>query len=90
LAFSLSGTTNEPFLIGWSGVPGRLSVQSAYRSKLAGTAGIITAVELICSQFTITHGDIEVGLDGSKALNQLQGDWPLVPTQADFDMISDI
>jgi hypothetical protein len=46
----LLGTTKEPLLIGWNGVSGSPSVQSAYRSELAGIiAGIITAVKLICS-----------------------------------------
>jgi hypothetical protein len=90
LAFSLFGTTKEPLLIGWNGVPGAHNIQSAYRSELAGIAGIITAVEMLCTRFTIEEGAIEVGLDGSEALNQSRGDWPLSPSQADFDMLTDI
>jgi hypothetical protein len=39
-AFSLFGTTDEPLFIGWNGVPGSIQTQSAYRSELAGIAGI--------------------------------------------------
>jgi hypothetical protein len=64
--------------------------QSAYHSKLAGIAGIITAVEMLCSRFSLTEGAIKIGLDGSEALNKSPSDWPLSPTQADFDMLTNI
>jgi hypothetical protein len=85
-AFSLFGSTEEPLLIGWNGVPGNPHAQSAYRSKLAGVAGIITAAKLICARYLITLGTIEVGLDELEALKQSGGNWPLSPSQADFDM----
>jgi hypothetical protein len=88
--FSLFGPTKEPQFIGWNGVPGGTKVQSAYHSKLAGIAGIITAVEMLCSQFLIKEGAIDIGLDELEALNQSHGEWPLSPTQADFAMLSDI
>jgi hypothetical protein len=89
-AFSLFGSTEEPLLIGWNGVPGTLTAQSAYRSELAGIAAIITAAKLLVTRFSLSHGAIKIGLDGSEALNQAGGNWPLVPAQADFDMLSDI
>jgi hypothetical protein len=65
-------------------------VQSGYHSELARIAGIITAVEMLCSRFSLTKGAIKIGLDGLEALNQSHGDWPLSPTQADFDMLTNI
>jgi hypothetical protein len=65
-------------------------VQSAYCSKLVGIAGIITAVEMLCARYSIKEGAIEIGLDGSEALNQSCGTWPLAPKQADYDMLCDI
>ncbi len=65
-------------------------MQSAYCSKLVGIAGIITAVEMLCARYSIKEGAIEIGLDGSEALNQSRGTWPLAPKQADFDMLCDI
>lgn len=88
--FCLFGHTDAISLASVNGVPGSPSVQSAYRSELAGIAGIITAVELICTKHSIMQGDIEVGLDGSKAMNQTKGDWPLQPSQADFDLLMDL
>jgi hypothetical protein len=69
--FSLFGPTKEPQFIGWNGVPGGTKVQSAYHSKLAGIAGIITAVEMLCSQLLIKEGAINIGLDELEALNNL-------------------
>jgi hypothetical protein len=45
---------------------------------------------MICFHHSLTQGDIKIGLDGSEALNQSQGDWPIIPSQADFDMLMDI
>jgi hypothetical protein len=45
---------------------------------------------MLCSQFLIKDGVIEIGLDGSEALNQSRGSWPLTPKHADFDMLADI
>jgi hypothetical protein len=69
LAFLLFGTTEEPLLLWWNGVLGSLKMESAYRNELAGIAGIIMGVELICNRCDITQGSIEVGLDGSEALH---------------------
>jgi hypothetical protein len=45
-------------------VPGLPTDQSAYRSKLAGIAGILSAVAVIIQQYDITKGSITIVLDG--------------------------
>ncbi|HEY9817543.1 MAG TPA: hypothetical protein V6D20_17320, partial [Candidatus Obscuribacterales bacterium] len=64
--------------------------QSAYRSELAGVAGILVLLDLIASHFSLTAGAITIGLDGESALNQTAGDWLLKPQQTDFDLLFDI
>jgi hypothetical protein len=45
-------------------VPGLPTDQSAYRSELAGIAGILSAVVVIIQQYDITSGSITIALDG--------------------------
>lgn len=44
----------------------------------------------VCRVHDIQSGSITIGLDGEQALIQASGDWPLSPSQADFDMLHDI
>ena len=70
--------------------PGHGDEQSSYRSELAGIAGTLALVSSICQIHDISSGSITIGLDGDQALTQASGDWPLSPSQADFDMLHDI
>jgi hypothetical protein len=70
--------------------PGHEDEQSAYRSELAGIEGTLALVASVCKVHDIRSGSITIGLDGDQALIQASGDWPLHPSQADFDMLHDI
>jgi hypothetical protein len=71
-------------------VPGLPTDQSAYRSKLTGIAGILSAVAVIIQQHDITAGSITIALDGESALDQASAESPLKIDQADFDIQQDI
>jgi hypothetical protein len=68
-------------------VPGSPTDQSAYRSKLAGIAGILLAVAVIIQQYDITNGSITIALDGESALDQASAETPLKIDQVDFDIL---
>jgi hypothetical protein len=71
-------------------VPGTSTDQSAYRSKLAGIAGILSVVAIIIRHYNITKGSITIALDGYSALDQSAADTPLRIDQPDFDILQDI
>jgi hypothetical protein len=71
-------------------VPGLPTDQSAYRSELAGIAGILSAVAVMIQQYDITSGSITIALDGKSALDQASAETPLKIDQADFDILQDI
>ena len=71
-------------------VPGHRQEQSAYRSELAGIEGALAILESVCKVHDIQHGAATIGLDGEQALIEASGDWPLCPSRADFDMLTDI
>jgi hypothetical protein len=71
-------------------VPGLPTDQSAYLSKLAGIAGILSAVAVIAQQYDIIAGSITIALDGETALDQASAETPLKINQADFDILQDI
>jgi hypothetical protein len=48
-------------------VPGTPTDQSAYRSELAGIAGILSVVAIIIQHYDITNGSITIALDGYSA-----------------------
>lgn len=50
-------------------VPGPASIQSAYRSELAGILSSLTHVKIICDKFEINDGSITIACDGEQALN---------------------
>ena len=52
-------------------VPGNGSVQSAYRSELAGLYGMITMINTICAFYHIKTGSIELGCGGIQALQHV-------------------
>jgi hypothetical protein len=58
-------------------VPGLPTDQLAYRSELAGIAGILSAVAVIIQQYDITKGSITIALDGESALDQASAEPPL-------------
>jgi hypothetical protein len=77
-------------MISVNAVPGHIQEQSAYRSELAGIEGALAILESVCQVHDIQHGAVTIGLDGEQALIEASGDWPLNPSRADFDMLTDI
>jgi hypothetical protein len=71
-------------------VPGTPTDQSAYRSELAGIAGILSVVAIIIQHYDITNGSITIALDGYSALDQSAAETPLRIDQPDFDILQDI
>ena len=49
--------------------------QSAYRSELTGTIGVLATVVVLVKNFCITSGSITIALDF--VLDEAIGDWPL-------------
>jgi hypothetical protein len=77
-------------IISVNAVPGHRQEQSAYRSELAGIEGALAILESVCTVHDIQQGAATIGLDGQQALIEASGDWPLNPSRADFDMLTDI
>ena len=90
-AYVLEGSTSHNRLVAVNVVPGLTMDQSSYRSELAGLYGIIAMVQLICEQYMVTSGAIEVGCDSSSALNHVFSSGHHVAVsvkQADYDLLS--
>ena len=69
-------------------VPGNPSEQDSYRAELGGIMGILTALEIICNLHSITHGEIEIGLDGEGAYKVIFTDkWVKAKDKA-YDLIN--
>ena len=45
--------------------------------------------ELLCQQFEITKGHLEIGLDGESVIKKLQSPKPPSPTDRHYDMLMD-
>ena len=89
-AFVLEDERQKGRVMGVNAVPGEFEDQSAYRSELAGVSGIIATIQCICTTHNITQGSIEVGLDGLQAMKEISGNWPIKPSQSDYDLLQDI
>jgi hypothetical protein len=57
-------------------VPGTPTNQSAYCSKLAGIAGILSVVAIIIQHYDITNSSITIAPDGYSALDQSAAETP--------------
>jgi len=68
-------------------VPGGASVQSSYRSELAGIYSTITIVNHICCYFNITEGFIEFAWDGLLALHKVFHSSKISLNDSDYDII---
>ena len=71
-------------------VPGLAFDQSAYRSELAGVAGILAAVAIIVQHYELTTGSITIALDGESALDVSAAATIMKIGQADFDLVQEI
>ena len=67
---------DEERLDGSNYVTGSADDESAYRSELVGTIGVLATVAILVKQFHITSGAITIALDGESALDEAQ----LAPT----------
>jgi hypothetical protein len=77
-------------IVGVNSIPGEQEDQSSYRSEIGGVSGVVETVGILCNRFAIKSGDIKVGLDGEQAMQNIFGNWPLYPGQADYDLLKDL
>jgi hypothetical protein len=73
----VAATNDIDPLDGDNWVPGTPTDQSAYRSELAGIAGILSVVAITIQHYDITKGSITVALDGYSAQDQSATKTPL-------------
>lgn len=66
--------------------PGDGRFQHSHRSKLAGVAASLVAIEGLCSYYKIASGKATIGLDRLQAINNILVDVPNVK-QADYDLV---
>ena len=64
----LEGSSSEGRIIGQCMSPGQVREQGSYRSELAGQYALATMVNLLCSFFDITSGQVVIACDGLSAL----------------------
>jgi hypothetical protein len=83
-----SDTTGR--IVGVNSIPGEPEDHSSYRSEIGGVSGIVETVGILCAQYSIKSGAVEVGLDGDQAMKNIFGTWPLHPQQADYDLLKDL
>jgi hypothetical protein len=72
-AYVLEGANSENRLVGVLVSPGRPEDQQSSRSELAGLYGVVVMVNLVCKQFDIKDGVIEVGCDSQSSLRNVFG-----------------
>ena len=92
-AYVVEGATMAKRMVVVLVTPGEPSDQSSYRSELAGLFGVVTMVHIICEQFQITDGAIEVGCDCESALRHVSGTGPSFEARIkdpDYDLRSAI
>ena len=86
----LTGDSGNVEIISVNNVPGSMEDQSAYRSKLAGIAGLLAHIKIICEKYDIHKGNITLGLDGERVLLLVSQDKEPEPHFRSYDMIKDI
>ena len=77
-------------LTGLNFTTGTRAAQSPYRSEAAGIIGVLSAISVLVSQFSITSGALTIALDGLSALNEAKGEWPLEIDRPCFDYLQAI
>ena len=88
--FILRGADRQLGASGANIVPGNPEEQSSYRSELAGISGSLAIIDAVCKKYDINSGSITIALDGEQALLKSKSQWPLSPTDSDFDLLTDI
>jgi hypothetical protein len=87
-AWILGGHNIPDEIIGKNIVPGHSEDQSSFRSELSGLFGIASMVAVLCEQYDIQSGGVEVGCDGKEALRRcFEDDFSPSPSDAHFDLI---
>src|SRR5687768_5203407 len=69
----LQGHIPSHCLISLNAPPGESTIQSLYRTELAGIAGSLFHVEALCHFYNLTTGKITLALDGLQAKNTASG-----------------
>jgi len=63
-AWILSDGMEKGIILGCTWVPGLSADQCAFQSELAGIYSIVWMVNCLCSYYSLTLGQIELGCDG--------------------------
>jgi exonuclease III len=69
-AWTIESKNEQEYITGISIVPGPPSIQSAYRSELTGILAILEKLRTLCTNHSITSGQITIYCDGISALTQ--------------------
>ena len=68
-------------------VPGHPTDQSAYRSELAGLYAMLRIVEVLCFHSSLLAGSVDLASDNLSAIDKLQFNRPVVPSDDHFDLL---
>ena len=72
-------------------IPGQSDVQCSYQSELGGLLGILTILDIIVEEASITNGSITIGCDNVQAgEHALEWNRFPSPTQDHFDLLQQI
>ena len=82
----------DPFsmVTGKTAIPGDPSEQDSYRAELGGLMAMLTTLEVLCAQHTITQGAIELGLDGEGAFKAVFESGPPKVDDKAYDLLQAI
>jgi hypothetical protein len=90
-ATTIQGTTADQAIQAECVTPGPKSVQSSYRSELAGLYQTVVIIHVLCKYYGVKEGTAEIACDGLAALNEAEKyARPTVVGQGHYDMISAI
>ena len=87
---SAKGELMNPAISGRNCIPGNVTDQNSYRAELGGIMGVVVSLGILCNLHNITAGQVEIGLDGKEAMNQVFAPWDPKPDAPSYDMILDI
>jgi predicted RNA-binding Zn-ribbon protein involved in translation (DUF1610 family) len=88
-AFIIQGTDWRQSIKGDNTTPGSPAEQCAYRSELGGIVGILVMLELLCSQFYLTSGQVTLGCDCESAIKKLRAHKHPKPSDSHYDLLMD-
>jgi hypothetical protein len=88
-AFILKGCDEKKAIRGCNVTPGQPPEQCAYRSETGGIIGILTTLEALCAQHSLTTGLVTIGCDCESAIKKLTAHRLPEPHDNHYDMLLD-